>query len=589
MILRVGLEMFGEVVDALAEDGDLHFRGAGVGVVCLVAADEFGLAVLASTPRAVLHARPRTSMGSPHRSPYPDRRMNLASVSRSIQRLNMLHQNNDGMQRAVGRGVRRSPTSCPAGSSSRTRAARHGCAATASARCRGADDRCRASTRATPVLGQRQPRQVRQQRRQRSTSRAAPRRVRRASSVVERDRLAPAQNAPPASAAAPRGARRSRAPRRGRAPATARRSRREHATRSAHQIAVEHDEQLERVRRSRWTGCSSTGLVDARAQLVARARPPIFLAENGGGVCMERPAKRARAPSSIVARTATRRPSSDASPVEPLGIVGVGARCPRRTSASYSLSSPTRNCASRVARPTTSGSTPVASGSSVPVWPMRGRRSARAHARDDVVRRRARPACRRRGRRHAVAVSVSLRSASGRDRRPCRDRRRSSSCDDAARGPRRAVRSSVQPAAFLWPPPPNALATRATSTSSFERMLIAHVAVGAELEEHDGLNLPRGQRQVDQPFGVVVRACRVACSISSSRYSTARRPSSVELHRVEHRADQLQPAEAVAVEDAPRHRRRVRRRPRRSARQMSNVRGVMFEWWNDPVSVRIAR
>ena len=32
---------------------------------------------------------------------------------------------------------------------------------------------------------------------------------------------------------------------------------------------------------------------------------------------------------------------------------------------------PIRNCASRVAWPTTSGSTPVASGSSVPVWPMR--------------------------------------------------------------------------------------------------------------------------------------------------------------------------------------------------------------------------
>ena len=36
MILRVGLEMFGEVVDALAEERDLNFRRAGVAVVCLV-------------------------------------------------------------------------------------------------------------------------------------------------------------------------------------------------------------------------------------------------------------------------------------------------------------------------------------------------------------------------------------------------------------------------------------------------------------------------------------------------------------------------------------------------------------------------
>ena len=34
----------------------------------------------------------------------------------------------------------------------------------------------------------------------------------------------------------------------------------------------------------------------------------------------------------------------------------------------------------------------------------------------------------------------------------------------------------------------------------------ADVAVGAELEEHHRLDLARGQRQVDQPFGVVVRA-----------------------------------------------------------------------------------
>ncbi len=55
----------------------------------------------------------------------------------------------------------------------------------------------------------------------------------------------------------------------------------------------------------------------------------------------------------------------------------VSVAAPRRTPASYSLSVALRNEASRVARPITRGRTPVASGSSVPVWPMRLRPSAR--------------------------------------------------------------------------------------------------------------------------------------------------------------------------------------------------------------------
>src|ERR1700719_753073 len=45
MILRVGLKMFGEVVDALAENRHLYFGRAGVRVVRLVGANQFGLAV----------------------------------------------------------------------------------------------------------------------------------------------------------------------------------------------------------------------------------------------------------------------------------------------------------------------------------------------------------------------------------------------------------------------------------------------------------------------------------------------------------------------------------------------------------------
>ena len=61
-----------------------------------------------------------------------------------------------------------------------------------------------------------------------------------------------------------------------------------------------------------------------------------------------------------------------------------------RCRASYSLSADERNCASRVALPITSGSTPDASGSSVPVWPtFRPRMRAAQHG-DDVVRGRSR-------------------------------------------------------------------------------------------------------------------------------------------------------------------------------------------------------
>jgi hypothetical protein len=41
MILRVGLEMFGQVIDPLAEERYLHFGGAGVGCVGLIRSDDF--------------------------------------------------------------------------------------------------------------------------------------------------------------------------------------------------------------------------------------------------------------------------------------------------------------------------------------------------------------------------------------------------------------------------------------------------------------------------------------------------------------------------------------------------------------------
>src|SRR5207247_9238173 len=60
MVLRVRLEVVGQVVDALAENSDLDLRGPRVGLVCFVTANEFGLAIFGQRHAASLHERPRT-------------------------------------------------------------------------------------------------------------------------------------------------------------------------------------------------------------------------------------------------------------------------------------------------------------------------------------------------------------------------------------------------------------------------------------------------------------------------------------------------------------------------------------------------
>src|SRR5206468_3739410 len=60
MIFGVGLEVFGQVVDAFAENGDLHFRRPGVGFVRLVAANQLGLAIFGQRHTLFLHERSRT-------------------------------------------------------------------------------------------------------------------------------------------------------------------------------------------------------------------------------------------------------------------------------------------------------------------------------------------------------------------------------------------------------------------------------------------------------------------------------------------------------------------------------------------------
>ena len=72
------------------------------------------------------------------------------------------------------------------------------------------------------------------------------------------------------------------------------------------------------------------------------------------------------------------------------------------------------------------------------------------------------------------------------------------------------------------------------------------------LEEHDRDDLLHRQGQVDQPFGVLVAAAALLGETPIDPYR--RNPSGrVELHPAQHRAEQLQSTQVVAVEDAPRH------------------------------------
>jgi hypothetical protein len=72
MILSVGLEMFGEVIDALAEQRHLYFGRSGIRSVGFVRSDDVGLAILAKR-----HVEPSThgpDTGALRRTkpPYPN-------------------------------------------------------------------------------------------------------------------------------------------------------------------------------------------------------------------------------------------------------------------------------------------------------------------------------------------------------------------------------------------------------------------------------------------------------------------------------------------------------------------------------------
>src|SRR5205823_429152 len=67
MILRMRLEMVGEVIYSLTEEGDLDFGGTRVAVVRSIAADNFGLAVLAQHLSSTYGPEPSASR-SPHQA-----------------------------------------------------------------------------------------------------------------------------------------------------------------------------------------------------------------------------------------------------------------------------------------------------------------------------------------------------------------------------------------------------------------------------------------------------------------------------------------------------------------------------------------
>src|SRR5262245_23270890 len=69
MILCVRLEMFRQIVDAFTENGDLNFRGTGVGVVRPVVADQFGLAIFGQRHGCRPPRAPQNAGGS---APAPD-------------------------------------------------------------------------------------------------------------------------------------------------------------------------------------------------------------------------------------------------------------------------------------------------------------------------------------------------------------------------------------------------------------------------------------------------------------------------------------------------------------------------------------
>src|SRR5712691_12733085 len=283
----------------------------------------------------------------------------------------------------------------------------------------------------------------------------------------------------------------------------------------------------------------------ARASLWLRV-PSIFFAENAGGCCRKVPRKPWSA-ASIASRDGG-APGVTGPVVRPCASA-VSVENPKRTTATYDLSLSLRNCASRVARPRTSARTPVAAGSSVPVWPILGSRSAR--------RTRATTSC------DVGPAGLSMIS------RPSIDRLLEFLEEQLPQlvdrpGDGAAGRVLVPAAAELLRDGADVdLALRPHA----DAVLVALVL----LEEHARLNLLHRQRQVDQPLGVLVGAARLARHLVIE-VDDRDPPGLINLHRAEHGAKQLQPAHVVAVVHVARDEHRVDARLERRAADVEGAR-----------------
>src|SRR5690349_12903862 len=87
MILHMRLEVLGQVVDALAENRDLNFGRAGIGVVGSIGSDQCGFAIFGQR-HLVLPPRTRQNGLSATSAPYADyllRRASSKCYNRTIE------------------------------------------------------------------------------------------------------------------------------------------------------------------------------------------------------------------------------------------------------------------------------------------------------------------------------------------------------------------------------------------------------------------------------------------------------------------------------------------------------------------------
>ena len=94
VILRVSLEVFREIADALAQDRHLNLWRSGVGLMRTITADEIRLPVLRQR-HDCLHERPSTSGARARpKPPY--------TLTAMVNEISMLHQDEEGTQNAAG-------------------------------------------------------------------------------------------------------------------------------------------------------------------------------------------------------------------------------------------------------------------------------------------------------------------------------------------------------------------------------------------------------------------------------------------------------------------------------------------------------